>query len=245
MSTELSPQPIGSIPIRMPGQVVSVSSNLPTFIVSLRGQGDKDGIFEKNQEEKVWNSNSIHYTLGRIVYDFILDEKERWGDARERDPEKDKFSVRLAVKYSVLGHKPNTKDLALMIKLWEFDFQPGLWFKLPPVSQPFFGVRVHTPVPFRLAVAGIPVSVFSTRSKPDVKDDTCQVLEFSTIPLEECQHVMDTDNDKNDNTTTTTAKYWLNYERIFGAWLVFDSNPFRVGGGDKDTKVIVDYFYKS
>jgi len=244
----LSPDPIQSIPIRMPGQTLTVVSSVPAFQVTLRGQGDQEGVFEKNQEKGVWNSNSLHYTLGRIVYDFIFDAKPV-GNAIDRPPEKDNTIIKLNVKYSQLGYrdlpqsnqedektsmsiKPTTakKELALMLRLWEFEFNPSLWFKLPPTPQRFFGIRVRSPVRFNLAVAGVPVTILPTKSVADEKfPDTCQVLELKNIPSDEWAGVV-------VETADSETKVWMKFETIFGAWLVFESNPFR-----KQKSVQVEY----
>lgn len=257
----LSPDPIQSIPIRMPGQTLSVVSTVPSFQVTLRGQGDQEGVFEKNQEKGVWNSNTLHYTLGRIVYDFIFDANPV-GNAITRPVEKDNTKIKLNVKYSQLGYRdmstsndektsmqikeetsnstsvvprtpsatPSTakKELALMLRLWEFEFNPSLWFKLPPVPQRFFGLRVHSPVRFNLAVAGVPVTILPTKSLPDEKfPDTCQVLDLGRVPTDEWAGVVV----EKDGT-----KVWMKFETIFGAWLVFESNPFR-----KQESIRVEY----
>ena len=195
---EVFASPMWSLPIRVPGQALTVRSNMPSFQVSLKGAGDEQhSVFEANQMEHQWTSNSVHYSLGRCAWDILFDQ----------DVSKMEDNITLDVQYSCLLVNQNSIP-TLSIHTWSFSFCPSKWVRLHHL--PFKHVIrqitvVNSTVPFRLAVAGVPIRV-------------CQrVSENGTLLVSNLS-----EHDKSgiifDNA--------LDRRVVLGVWLVFDENPF-------------------
>lgn len=191
----LTNQSFHSLPIRMPGQLLQISCSEPNFHVTLRGGGDDEGLFEKNQKPNKWTINGIHYGLGRIAYDIVFDK-----NLKENDGE-----VLLSAKFSTIIQSE------LRIFNWNFQLEPKNWVQLPVSTiQPISSIKLSTDFPYRVAVAGSPIQLFSVKSNKGI-------FKFSQVPEKERKNIC---LEKNNKIT-------LDFSRIFHAWLVFDQNPFQ------------------
>jgi hypothetical protein len=184
-----------SIPIRMPGQALQVQCNKPKFQITLRGGGDDQGVFENNQQPNKWQSQTLHYALGRVAYDLVFPDSVH-------DEEKE---VQVSIHYSVLIPEEKTNNIKLALKQWNFNFVPNRWFKLPKSETHVKKIKVTNPPggEFRLAVAGLPLRILTQKS-------TGGVLDLSTLDSEEVKGVL--------------VNGALDFEQVFGAWLVFDDD---------------------
>jgi hypothetical protein len=175
----------------MPGQTLKIECTIPSFQVTLKGSGDESGIFETSNEPSKWTMNKLHYALGRMVWDIVF-EKGLVMDT----------PVKIMVEYSTLISKPEPK---VQMASWRLVFQPARWIALPKCDGRFHSLSINgLSSEFRLAVAGIPLKVFTTRSKNGV-------LRFSDIPSAEKRGLLDKDT--------------LSYGEILSAYAIVEGSP--------------------
>lgn len=194
--------PTCSIPIRMPGQTLSVECNEPKFEITLIGSGDGQGLIEPCQKNNFWISSSLHYALGRMVYDIVFDK-----NINELSGE-----INLSVNYSVFSKTLETNKMKLQLRNWEFKMEPKKWYKLPCTENSIKNIiikkRDKTPLSckFKIAIAGVPTFVVNFKS---FNVENCQVYDFNLV-------------NKSLTPPGLSFESGLNLTQVFGAWVVFD-----------------------
>jgi hypothetical protein len=191
-----------SLPIRMPGITLRISSTTPTFQVTLKGGCDENGIFEISQNPGTWDITALDYALGRLAYDIIWEE-----GLTAQTP------VSIKTYYSTISPKSECKSddmpQQLIIKQWSLDVIPTRWLALPKSKNLLKKIQVKwqekrefdTPpqCEFKLAVATIPLKIFPVSSSHGI-------LDLTTIQ------------------SPILADGKLNFSQIFNLWIVFDSD---------------------
>lgn len=182
-----------SFPIHMPGQILQMECSKPIFQVTLRGGADEHEIYENNQKPHVWKSQPVHYIMGRVVYDIIFPESIH-------NEEKE---IKMSIRYSALTWEEKTENLKLGIRQWDFQFVPNRWMRLPEADKVVKIIHVKG-WKYYLAVAGVPIRMFSTCSSSDGN------LTLSQIPEQETSMIFNNGG--------------LDFSKVFGAWLIFEDD---------------------
>jgi hypothetical protein len=190
--------PLFSLPIRVPGIVLSVKCSKPHFQITLKGSNDDSAIFENNQSLHNWKINPLNYAMGRIAYDIVWEEGLT-----------DTTPIEVQITYSCVC---DDISLRLATKQLTLEFTPSHWARLPRPRACIQGIKVTTgnnqksksPTPireYRLALGTIPFKIIQTTSSGGV-------LKFSDFSQTEKQLL--------------TIDLKLDFSHIFGAWLVFE-----------------------
>jgi hypothetical protein len=214
-------EPLGSVPLHMPGLVLQVTCSVPTFSITLKGGLDSRAIAETNQSPGCWQTNRVHFSLGRTVCDVCFDRLTQ----QSNQPLDRASVVHIQVTYCAIER--TQAEWVPVIREWEMVIHRERWYKIPVVRYPVGGISVEV-VPIdeenspadntqdEDVVTEIPSNLSDVPFTPQETLALDYHLAISGIPL-----TIGTDQSL---AGVMTGAPLLDFSKLFGAWLVFDQD---------------------